>query len=239
MPIIYGTPDEVLCNDYNPNEMSPGVFTQLVEDLKKEGELDQPVVVVPVSDIPGKKYVVVDGEHRYRASLVAGFTEIPLSVKKYSQHEAKVATVRRNILRGDLNALKFTKMVVGLADASSFTVKEIQQQMAMSDKDFMRTFKGKLADSAKKAKEIIESADEGEATTAIVNNLSSTVRELMQESADTVAHGFLVFAFKGKVHMMVSMDTKLNKVITTLAQEAKEDGWTPEALSAYFCKVLA
>ncbi len=59
-------------NDYNPNSMSDERFAELVEEIRHLGRLPKPVVARPNGD---GQYIIVDGEHGWRAAREAGLTE--------------------------------------------------------------------------------------------------------------------------------------------------------------------
>ncbi len=63
-------------NDYNPNTMGDAEFAELVAEVKHLGRLPKPVIVRP----DGDGYVIVDGEHGWRAARECGLPEIPCEV---------------------------------------------------------------------------------------------------------------------------------------------------------------
>ena len=60
--------------DWNPNDQSADVFGSLVNDMLEHGFLE-PLVVAPV--IGTDRYRVTRGNHRKRAAMVTGMTEVP------------------------------------------------------------------------------------------------------------------------------------------------------------------
>jgi len=103
-------------NDYNPNAMEQELFEILTEQVKAEGMI-QPILVRPkASEGTIAKYVAVDGEHRYRASVVAGLPEVACVVMTYTDDEAKLKTVAMNHIRGEYVPMKMAKLMVDLQD---------------------------------------------------------------------------------------------------------------------------
>ena len=56
--------DELVPNDYNPNEMSEKEFQECKKEIVHLGTLPKPVVVRPKDSV----YVIVDGEHNWAAA---------------------------------------------------------------------------------------------------------------------------------------------------------------------------
>ena len=66
-------PISSLCaNSYNPNEMSNEEFAELVAEVRHLGRLPKPVVV----QRNGDGYMIVDGEHGWRAAGEVGLTDV-------------------------------------------------------------------------------------------------------------------------------------------------------------------
>src|SRR5574343_211733 len=65
--------DAIDVNEWNPNAMDLETFNTLVDAVKKEG-MNQPVMV-RLSKTEGR-YELIDGEHRFKATKVAGLKKI-------------------------------------------------------------------------------------------------------------------------------------------------------------------
>ncbi len=79
-------------NDYNPNRMSETEFAELVTEVRHLGRLPKPLVVRP----NGEGFVIIDGEHGWRASKEVGLSEIPCEVIDVDDFEAMRQTYKRN-----------------------------------------------------------------------------------------------------------------------------------------------
>lgn len=104
--------DDILENDYNPNEMEQTLFESLVEAVRHEG-MNQPILVRAHPDEPGK-YLVVDGAHRYRAAKAVGLTKVAIVVVGYDENMAKVRTLSLNHVRGQDVPIKLARLIVDL-----------------------------------------------------------------------------------------------------------------------------
>jgi ParB-like chromosome segregation protein Spo0J len=112
LEVTYVAVDEIRPNAYNPNRQSEHDFQLLMKSMEEDG-FTQPVVAVKLTaehfdedpTLAENGYevgdtVIVDGEHRWRASAQLGYKEIPLVYVPMSLAQAKIATLRHNRARG-------------------------------------------------------------------------------------------------------------------------------------------
>lgn len=88
--------DSILPNDYNPNRQSERDFELLCRSIEEDG-YTQPIIVRRDSN------KIVDGEHRWRACKVLGWTEIPIVYVDMTDEQAMIATLRHNRAKGTEN----------------------------------------------------------------------------------------------------------------------------------------
>ena len=87
---------------------------ELANSIKERGILE-PIVVRPVTDLDGNtRYEIVMGERRYRASKLAGLTDIPAVVREMSDEDAQADALLENFQREDLNPIEKAKAIQGL-----------------------------------------------------------------------------------------------------------------------------
>lgn len=221
--------DAIEPNDYNPNEMDERLFDELAADIGDE-ELDQPVVVRPHPTKNGC-FLIVDGEHRWRASKIKGLTEVPISVRDYTEEEAMIKTVRRNMIHGELNVAKFSNMLRRLDD-NGISPERARELMAMNPRQFDKSWKGQTSKTAERAEKLIENAEVGVQITTFVANLSQMIRDIVEQDGDTMAQGYIAFSFRGQSCLMISMDKALHKIVSEYMQTVQEDEKDQAAISA-------
>lgn len=95
--------DTLKVNGYNPNKMSKTVFSFLKQMIEKNGFCQ---AVVVTSD-----YVIIDGEHRWRAMKELGETEIEVKVLPVTEDEAKLLTINFNETKGSLTLRELGKIL--------------------------------------------------------------------------------------------------------------------------------
>lgn len=99
LEVQYVSVDDISPNTYNPNRQSDHDFELLCKSMSEDG-FTQPIVAVKSKPGASKPFVVVDGEHRWRAAQTIGLTSVPIVVVPMSEEQAKIATLRHNRARG-------------------------------------------------------------------------------------------------------------------------------------------
>lgn len=93
---------------------------ELALSIKEHGVL-QPIVVVKDAN----KYIIVAGERRYRASKLAGLTEIPALVRSLNSQNRLEVSLIENLQRRDLNAIETATAYQKLKDQFNLNIDEI------------------------------------------------------------------------------------------------------------------
>lgn len=88
---------------------------ELAQSIKERGVLE-PIIVRPT---PGGRYRIVMGERRYRASLIAGLTQIPAVIREMSDEDATTDALLENFQREDLNPVERAAAVQALLNFMS------------------------------------------------------------------------------------------------------------------------
>ena len=201
----------------NPNVQELPVFNTLVEGMKEFGVLE-PVLVVPL----GKdKYRIVSGEHRWRAAQAANIEEMDaVIVTGLNEATRKMLLVRMNVTKGKIDPEKFTKLWNKLK--KSHSEDELRKKMGFSGRDvelkrLIKEVGDALPESAK---------DDFEARADRIRSGEdrlSVVQSLFSRYGETVPLHFVMFAYGGKTHLMVEMDSKQFDPIRKFAAQCSEN----------------
>ena len=95
-------------SEIEPNREQPrkqfdeAALVDLAASIEQHGVL-QPLLVRP---LPGGGYQLVAGERRWRASRMAGLTEVPVVVREMTDREASELALIENLQRQDLNPME-------------------------------------------------------------------------------------------------------------------------------------
>jgi len=205
--------DNIHPNTWNANVQKNATFDKLVEEIQEDGFKD-PLTVVPIdkSDYEsewtsGVHYRIISGEHRWRAAKVLDYKELPCFVEEeWDEQLQKLKTVRLNLIKGDLDSTKFTKLVkeleqdvdpVILPDLLGFNDgKEMSKYIIEEAESRDKTFLDGLLQESKKEKYAIDS-------------LTEIIADIFNQTAGTVDQNYLFFSYKGGLHMAIIADKKL------------------------------
>ena len=115
-------------NPYQPRkEFSEEKVKELAQSIKENG-LIQPIIV---RQSPVIGYEILAGERRYRASIAAGLTEVPVIIKKLSDQDMMVHSIIENLQREDLNPIEEAKAYQSLIE-KGYTHADIAAKMGKS-----------------------------------------------------------------------------------------------------------
>lgn len=93
-----------------------GTLLELAMSIRERGVLE-PIVVRPMAD---GRYEIVMGERRWRASQMAGLTQIPAVVRELSDEDASTDALLENFQREDLNPVERARAIQKLLDFLSW-----------------------------------------------------------------------------------------------------------------------
>ena len=136
-------------NPFQPRtEFDQEQLEDLSESIKTFGVI-QPITLRKLSS---KKYQIISGERRWRASKLAGLTEIPAYVREADDQGMLEMALLENIQRADLNPLEVAISYQRLIDECDLTHEELSQRLGKkrsSISNYLRVLK--LSPSAQTA----------------------------------------------------------------------------------------
>lgn len=115
---------------YNPRKnFDETSLAELAESIEQQGVL-QPIGVRPIAD---NRFEIVFGERRYRASLMAGLTEIPAVVMDISAEEAGDMAITENLQREDVTPIEEANAYQKLIDSGRHDVQSLAVQFGKTE----------------------------------------------------------------------------------------------------------
>ena len=201
----------------NPNEQDALTFASLLEEIAVDG-FDEPLAVVPRTKmIPGEPgYVVVSGNHRLKALKQLGYTSVDCVIHHdWDLETCKIKVVKRNMMRGETDPAKFTKIVDEL---QGFTHDQLCDMMAFKDIDHFAS----LYESKSEPKIPVDEA--GAQYENLIDGLSLILNQLFSEYGDTVPHGYLYFMWGKAHHLAVMASPRTKKLVNAIARSCEEQG---------------
>lgn len=229
MNITYVETETLHPRNWNPNEMAPDKFNQLVAKVEREGFTD-PIKCCPVdtedvdpSWAPGKKhYWIWAGEHRWRVAQLKEMLTVPVIIyegSEWSEYEQKLATVRDNFVHGEMNSKKFTELVKSLdsgldVDPSLFgftSEQEMDKYLIREKTEGDKSFLDGFMEAANQQKEAVE-------------GLSDVIATIFEQCAQTVDQNYLAFAYKGNAVCIVLASTECYAEVKKMIEHLQDTG---------------
>lgn len=105
-------------------------LAQLADSIKTHGVL-QPIIVRESAAVPGM-YEIIAGERRWRASKLAGLTEIPVVIFDGDDLKSAQVAIIENVQRQDLNPLEEALSYRDLIERFGLTQEQVAEQVGKS-----------------------------------------------------------------------------------------------------------
>ena len=121
-------------NDIEPKRDQPrktfdeASLSELADSIALHGVI-QPLLVRPISD---GGYQLIAGERRWRASRLAGLTEVPVVIREMTDSEAMELALIENLQREDLNPIEEAQGYKLLMDTYSLTQEQAAERVGKS-----------------------------------------------------------------------------------------------------------
>ena len=122
-------------NAYNPNAQLDSAHLMLIESIQDSGWTSA-IVVRPDPDADGR-FLIVDGEHRWRAAEALGFDSVPIVLLDANPTEAIAATVKHNRARG-AHGIKETLALIHTLRADGATDEQIEYHLGLAPEERQR-----------------------------------------------------------------------------------------------------
>ncbi len=103
-------------------------LSELADSIAKYGVL-QPLLVRPLTD---GGYQLIAGERRWRASRLAGLTEVPVVIREMTDEEASALSLIENLQREDLNPIEEAMGLHSLMNDFGLTQEETAERVGKS-----------------------------------------------------------------------------------------------------------
>ena len=128
------TPTTLKIGEIEPNRGQPRrdfdetALAELADSIREHGVL-QPLLVRPM---PGGKYQIVAGERRWRASRMAGLTEVPVIIRDLDEAAAMEVALIENLQRSDLNPMEEALGYQELMERHGYTQEQVAKRVGKS-----------------------------------------------------------------------------------------------------------
>ncbi len=120
--------DEIVANPRQPRQdFDPKAIEELAQSIRLH-DIIQPLTV---TKLPSGKYKLIAGERRWRASKIAGITEVPVYIREVNDQQILELALLENLQRENLNAIEIGLSYQRLMDECNMTHEQVATRMGM------------------------------------------------------------------------------------------------------------
>lgn len=120
--------DEIIPNRFQPRlAFDEKELNELADSIKMHGII-QPLVLRRIGD----KYEIIAGERRYKASVLAGLTQVPAVIMNIDDQKSAEVAVVENLQRKDLTAIEEAQSYKKILDMGYLTQEELATRMGVA-----------------------------------------------------------------------------------------------------------
>jgi ParB family chromosome partitioning protein len=124
---------QMVAGVYQPRtRMDEGALYELAESIKAQGVMHPILVRLVASGENAGKYEIIAGERRFRASKLAGLSEVPVLVRDVPDQAAAAMALIENMQREDLNPLEEAQGMQRLIKEFGLTHEQAAQSVGRS-----------------------------------------------------------------------------------------------------------
>jgi ParB family chromosome partitioning protein len=217
----------------DPNPQQPRLafneetLLELAASIKEHGVL-QPILVRPLDD---RRYELIAGERRWRASKLAGLTTIPALIEEIDDDTALEIAIIENLQREDISPLDEAAMFDRMVNEHGYSIRKLADKLG-KDKGYLEN-RLRLADAPPEIRQLV----------SLRKDTLSHAYELMKVDdpkkrkrlADQVAAGQLtLIKLREKIEGRRPRRDRDTESVTDLSvdepqAEMADDGWTEPA----------
>lgn len=120
---------DIVKNPYQPRLVFDDQKLQELSDSIRENGVLQPIIVRKSSIIG---YEILAGERRFRASQLAGLTEIPAIIRTFTDNDMMTLAILENLQRDDLTVLDEARSLQNLVTQQGLTHAQVAEKLGKS-----------------------------------------------------------------------------------------------------------
>lgn len=234
-------------NPDNPNEMSPGEFDLLVQNLEESGFTENAVVaprdlngVLYLKELikqfkkdwpaiwqqmtaDGQKLRIMSGHHRVKAAIFLGFDTIPCVLvldESLDEDQQDFQLIRMNVIKGKLTPSKF--MTLYKRHEKKYGAEMMASLFGFADQEVLDKL---IAETEKTLPDDMKQKfKEAAAEIKTVDELSKLLNKLFSTYGDTLPQGFMFLDYGGQESVWVRVSKKTMKAVHVVGDQCVHEG---------------
>ncbi|MEE6657700.1 ParB/RepB/Spo0J family partition protein [Pediococcus acidilactici] len=207
--------DKIRPNPFQPRRIfDRKKLVELANSIKESGIFQPLVLRQPISAV--ERYEIIAGERRYRASIIAGLTEVPAIIRDFSDETTREAAIVENLQREDLSPLEEAEAYQAMIEELGLTQAQVSERLGKS-RPYIANYL-RLLGLPTAVKELLQAGEisMGQARTLLGVKQERQIEKLAQR---TVQEGLTVRQLEKIVNQINA--TKTPKATAKVAQQHK------------------
>lgn len=209
-------------NEFNPNEMTDNQLSLLGGAMEENGHL---LDVLQVWQKPDGRYMILGGEHRWKAAKGLGWEKVPAMVltgEKWADPDRqRSTTVKLNVLRGKLSPEKFFKLWNEMSQRHRDEALAGMMGFARQDEmvKLVSKYRRKL-EQAGLPKDQTEAFAKKARKAKTLEELQAILEHFATKAPRTVERSYVMFTMSGREHLSVMCDEQTWKAVREMMDAA-------------------
>jgi ParB family transcriptional regulator, chromosome partitioning protein len=117
--------------EVNPKQPRRDFDEQSLQELSNSIRLHDIIQPITVSRLPSGKYRLISGERRWKASKMAGLTDIPAYIRQANDAQLLELALLENLQREDLNAMEIALSYKRMMEELDYTQEQVGERMSI------------------------------------------------------------------------------------------------------------
>lgn len=113
----------------NPKQPRRDFDENALKELAESIKLHDIIQPLTVSKLPNGKYQLIAGERRFRASKIAGLTDVPAYIRQANDQQLLELALLENLQREDLNAVEIAISYKRMMEELNYTQEQVAERM--------------------------------------------------------------------------------------------------------------
>lgn len=217
--------DQLVANDFNPNQMDDATFNILSDNVERTGITD----AILVRKLADEQYRIVGGHHRWEVAKLHGFATVPCTViddPEFDDDAEKFQVVRMNVIHGSMSPQKFIKLYESLSE--KYTDEVAAEMFGFVEEETFKKLKNQM--KAALPKEMQKDFDKAAKEIKTIDGLTKLLNDMINTHGDTLPCGFMVVDFGGKESLWLRMEPKTRKAFEVLGKRLVTEQRSADAI---------
>lgn len=210
--------DRLDLNPDNVNEMGDSELESLVRHIRSVGMIE-PIQVIPTQD---GRFMILGGEHRYKAAKEIGMPSIPAVVITDPRFADKdlldLTAFKLNVIKGKQDPIKFVKLYEKMA--AKYGQDAVKEVFAVSDKTLWKKLTKNLISGLKESGvpgSVLDEIEKAGNSAPNLEKMAKRVGKILSSVKGGSEYGAMIFTHGDSKSIIISVDENLFKLMEFLS----------------------